>query len=70
VIDVGERKILMVNWIRICYPSDLNVVGCVRNFNILCINPECKDCEVWKVKEGGNMGEEIGVNKHFRDLSL
>jgi len=49
---MGGRKILMVNWIKIYYPSDLNVVGCVRNFNILCINPECKDCEEWRVKEG------------------
>jgi len=46
-----ERKTLRVNWMKIYYPADLNIVACAKNFNILCINPECKDCEEWKAKE-------------------
>jgi len=45
------RRTLKINWIKIYYPSDLNIVGCAKNFNIICINPNCKDCEEWKAKE-------------------
>jgi len=51
---MAERKTLRINWIKIYYPSDLNIVGCVRNFNILCINPECKNCIEWKAEENEN----------------
>ena len=53
-----ERRALTVNWIRIYYPAELNVVGCLRNFNIICINPQCERCEEWKRRgdEEGSRG--------------